>query len=86
MHKFEDDDFDEEDDFEEDDFEGGEDDDEEPTVACPYCGREIHEDAQRCPYCEKYISAEDSSGPRKPWWIIVGVIVCLYVMLRWAFG
>jgi DNA-directed RNA polymerase subunit RPC12/RpoP len=63
-----------------------EDDDEEPTVACPYCRREIHEDAQRCPYCEKYISAEDAPGARKPWWIIAGVIVCLYVLLRLIVG
>jgi len=26
---------------------------EEPTIDCPYCGAEIHEDAQRCPRCEQ---------------------------------
>lgn len=65
----------------EDDLDDEEDD--EPTVPCPYCGREIHEDAQRCPWCEKYISAEDAPPARKPWWIIIGVIVCLYVIYRW---
>jgi hypothetical protein len=75
------------DDFD-DDYEGFEDDydaedDDEPTVACPYCRREIHEDAQRCPYCEKYISEEDAPPSRKPWWIIVGVILCLYAVYRW---
>jgi hypothetical protein len=80
------------DDFEDDDFEDDaddydvEDDDEEPTVACPYCRREIHEDAQRCPYCEQYISAEDAPPARKPWWIIVGAIVCLILLLSWFFG
>ena len=78
-----DDDFDDDDDIDDDDVE---DDDEEPTIACLYCRREIHEDAQRCPYCEKYISAEDSPPSRKPWWIIIGVIACLYVLLRWIFG
>jgi hypothetical protein len=34
-------------------------DDGEPTVACPYRRREIHEDSQRCPYCEQFVSAED---------------------------
>ena len=34
--------------------------DDEPTIECPYCGREIHEDAQRCPHCERYISDEDA--------------------------
>jgi hypothetical protein len=57
----------------------------EPTVACPYCRKEIHEDAQRCPYCEQYISKEDRPASRKPWWILVGVIVCLYIIYRWSF-
>jgi aspartate carbamoyltransferase regulatory subunit len=74
------DDDDEEEDYD-DDYES--EDDDEPTVACPYCGREIHEDAQRCPYCEKYISAEDAPPARKPWWIILGVIACLYAVYRW---
>ncbi len=58
-------------------------DDDEPTVPCPYCNRQIHEDAQRCPYCEEYISEEDARPGRKPWWIVAGVIVCVYVVLRW---
>jgi hypothetical protein len=59
-----------------------EDDDEEPTIPCPYCRREIHEDSQRCPYCEHYISSEDAPV-RKPWWLILGVGICLYVVYRW---
>jgi hypothetical protein len=74
------DDLDDEDDFDED--EG----DDEPTIPCPYCRRQIHEDAQRCPYCEQYISDEDAPAVRKPWWIIVGVIVCLLLALRWIMG
>lgn len=58
-------------------------DDDEPTVPCPYCNRQIHEDAQRCPYCEEYISEEDAPPGRKPWWVVAGVIVCLYIVLRW---
>src|SRR5204862_1610056 len=38
--------------------------DEEPTIPCPYCGREILEDLMRCPYCERIISQEDA--PRRP--------------------
>jgi hypothetical protein len=72
-----------EDDFDED---YPEDDDDESTVPCPHCKREIHEDSQRCPYCEHYISKEDSPAGRRPWWIVVGVIVCLYVVLRWITG
>jgi hypothetical protein len=64
----------------EDDFEA---DDDEPTVPCPYCRREIHEDAQRCPYCERYISEEDAPPRPKPWWLVAGVVVCLLLMLLW---
>lgn len=77
------------DDYDDDDFDDDydvEDDDQEPTVACPYCRREIHEDAQRCPYCEQYISAEDAPPAPKPWWIVAGVIVCLCLVLWWVFG
>jgi hypothetical protein len=54
-----------------------------PTVPCPYCEREVPEDLTRCPYCEHYISREDAPPDRKPWWIIVGVVVCLLVVLLW---
>lgn len=59
------------------------DDDEEPTIPYPYCRREILEEAERCPYCEQYLSKEDAPPVRKPWWIIVGVIACLWVVYMW---
>jgi hypothetical protein len=77
MEDFDDDELDE-------DFDDA--DDDEPTVPCPYCRREIHEDAQRCPYCERYISAEDAPAGRKPWWILVGVVLCLLMVLGWLWG
>lgn len=58
-------------------------DDEADTIPCPFCRREIYEDAERCPYCDKYISDEDAPHARKPWWLILGVIACLYAMYRW---
>jgi hypothetical protein len=58
-------------------------DDDEPTVPCPYCKRLIHEDAQRCPHCESYISEEDRPASPRPWWIILGVLLGLYVVYRW---
>lgn len=76
-----DDDFDADDSIINDDADG-----EEPTVPCPYCRREIHEDAQRCPYCEQYISEEDRPASTKPWWIVAGVAVCLYLVYRWIVG
>jgi hypothetical protein len=35
------------------------------------------------PYCERYLSKEDAPRPRKPWWIIVGVVACLCVVYLW---
>lgn len=61
-------------------------DDEEPTVPCPYCRREIHEESQRCPYCGQYISREDAPPARKPWWLIAGVVLCLFVVYLWVLG
>ena len=58
----------------------------ESTIPCPYCKREIHEDSQRCPYCSQYISEEDAPPSRKPWWIVVGALLCLYVVYRWIVG
>jgi hypothetical protein len=54
-----------------------------PTVACPYCRRSIHEESERCPYCGNYISAEEDSANRKPWWIVIGVLICLFLVYRW---
>jgi hypothetical protein len=71
---------------EEEDFSFDEEDNDEPTLPCPYCRREIHEDSVRCPHCERYISWEDAPPARKPWWIVLGVIACLYVIYRWSFG
>jgi hypothetical protein len=59
------------------------DDDAEPTIDCPHCGSEVHEDAQRCPQCGTYLSEEDAPAAARPWWIVLGVIACLYVVYRW---
>jgi hypothetical protein len=58
----------------------------EETIPCPHCKRQIHEDAQRCPHCGNYISEEDAPPSRKPWWIIVGVVLILYIAYRWIRG
>ncbi|MFL5342287.1 MAG: zinc ribbon domain-containing protein [Gemmataceae bacterium] len=61
-----------------------EDEDDDPTIPCPYCRKPIHEDSPRCPYCEQYISEEDAPPARKPRWLIVGAVVCLAVAVLWA--
>jgi hypothetical protein len=72
-------------DDDDEDWDYGED-EEEPTIPCPHCRREIHEDAQRCPYCEKYLSDEDAPPARKPWWIIAGALLVMYIVFRWMAG
>lgn len=77
------------DDGDDDDWRDSTDDDsdaEELTVPCPYCDRQIPEDVVRCPYCENYISDEEAPPARKPWWIIIGALVCLYIVWRWTVG
>src|SRR5262245_17507485 len=59
-----------------------EEDETEPTVRCPSCRREIHEESQRCEHCGHYVTEEELSR-RKPWWWMIGAIVCLYVVFRW---
>jgi hypothetical protein len=63
-----------------------EEDEEEPTVPCPYCRREVHEDAVRCPHCEHYLSAEDAPPVRKAGWLIAGAVLCLLIVLLWVFS
>jgi predicted nucleic acid-binding Zn ribbon protein len=72
--------------YEDDEYDGEDDDEVEPTVPCPYCREEIHEDAQRCPRCGEYISAEDRPPARQPWWIVLGAIAVMYVVYRWTVG
>lgn len=85
-----DDDWDDEDDEDDDDWRDSQGDDDSvdggSTVPCPHCDRPIPEDLLRCPYCENYLSAEEAPPARKPWWIIFGVLVCLYIIYRWTTG
>ena len=77
---------DDDDDWEDVEADLGDDSDEEPTVPCPSCHRDILEDSPRCPYCERYLSAEDHAGPRKPAWVIATALVCLAVAVWWVFA
>ena len=70
--------------YEEDDY-GGEDDD--YTVECPECGADVYEDAEQCPVCGNYIIHTSSSYPwkdRPMWWIVIGVMGILAVLLSLA--
>jgi hypothetical protein len=58
--------------------------DDASTIPCPYCQREIYEDSPRCPHCGQYISEDDIPSRPKPWWIILGVLLCLLAMWFWV--
>lgn len=68
-----------------DDEEDG-DEEEDTMIPCPHCRRPIYEDSPRCPYCGTYISEEDTAPAHKPWWIILGTLLVLYVVYRWIVG
>ncbi|MBM4058505.1 MAG: hypothetical protein FJ275_09765 [Planctomycetes bacterium] len=73
------------DEWEDEDEDSGDGSDDEPTVPCPYCTREIFEDVPRCPYCEQYISDEDRVDRRKPMWVIATALICLGCVAWWLF-
>jgi len=58
-------------------------DDDPAESPCPYCNREISEEAVRCPHCGCYLSAEDAPRSR-PWWWIVAVIILVLLLLKYA--
>jgi len=53
------------------------------TVACPECGAEVSEEADRCPDCGHYFSPGDASDERSGWYKIA--IAFLIGLLIWAF-
>jgi len=53
-------------------------------IPCPHCQEPIHEESERCPHCGQYISEEDAPISRKPWWIVLGAILCLFAVYLWV--
>ncbi len=60
------------------------DDDDDTTQPCPYCRRDIYDDALRCPYCENYLSSEDQPPARRSTWFYLLLFLCLAVAIGWA--
>jgi hypothetical protein len=77
---------DEDQDWEDEEADLEADSDEEPTIACPYCRRQILEDSPQCPFCGNFISEEDHPGPNKPLWVIATALLCLGMALWWVFA
>jgi RNA polymerase subunit RPABC4/transcription elongation factor Spt4 len=57
--------------------------DEPAEVPCPYCKREIPDDAEQCPYCGSYILKDDGPNKTKPWWWIVAVILLVFILIKY---
>lgn len=55
----------------------------DPALApCPYCGKELSEDAELCSGCGSYIVPDEAPG-RRPRWLLAGVVVCSLIVLLW---
>ena len=86
-NSYEDDEEEESDDPEDPDESDMDDDDGEDgpsLVPCPYCGREISEDAEQCPRCGRYLSEEDSARSKPPWVVITAVALLVAILLTWV--
>ena len=53
------------------------------TVPCPFCKQPVYDNAEWCPHCRNYLFYEGEPPQAKPWWLILGVVVCLLVVLYW---
>ena len=63
--------------------------DDEATVNCPSCGKQIYEDAVLCPYCGQWISTHSPATARSFGWfwpvmiaILIAVILVMWHGLR----
>ena len=57
------------------------------TQACPACGADIFEDAERCPECGQYVVDSESAISAWPWWLFaLGLAGTVAVILAWSLG
>lgn len=62
------------------------DDDEfDPTVECPFCGKDFYDDVDQCPHCHQYVSAADFKK-RMPTWVIIIIVLVIVAMLLPTLG
>ena len=51
-------------------------------MPCPHCLAVIFDASERCPACGMYLSEEDRPK-RHPWWVVIGLFVCLALAFYW---
>jgi hypothetical protein len=53
---------------------------------CAECGRDVVADAIACPYCGFYLEPDAREfGNGRPWWVVLGVLLCLLMILSCFF-
>lgn len=54
------------------------------TYPCPYCGKDVYEDAIRCPHCHRYVSREEARAHHPMQWVVLLVLLALAALGIWA--
>jgi len=58
------------------------DDERTETVACPACGVQIYENADRCPLCGEYVVTSGKTAHRRSgWWVLVALALIAGLLL-----
>ena len=60
-------------------------DDDDGTMPCPHCRRPIYEDAERCPRLRPIPLARGRPAAAPTCWFVIGLLLALFVALRWIF-
>ncbi len=62
------------------------DDGQDDTIDCPYCGKPVYEDAARCPHCGQWIEGGDSPAAERSrgWFWPIMVALGVMLLLLWA--
>jgi hypothetical protein len=62
------------------------DDPDEPTEPCTHCGHPVDTAAIRCRRCGKSTLPPRQMRRRIPWWVLLGLILALVVVIGWLTG
>jgi len=76
------------DEFEEEDDDEvyGLEEDEDPVIPCPNCGKEVFDDAEQCPSCGHWLAPDRSPMRGRPsWFLILGFGGAILAILLWLF-